>query len=74
MADPHLSVRQLLDLPKGTDVLAGLPEDDLKSIRNAVKGMEWSTVESAIGDSLAEALDIDPVTLFAAAKAGIPIR
>ncbi|HEY2091336.1 MAG TPA: hypothetical protein VGJ81_05575 [Thermoanaerobaculia bacterium] len=67
MSEPRLSVRQLLDMPKGTDVLAGLPEDDLKSVRNAVKGMEWSTVESAVGDSLAEALDIDPITLFAAA-------
>lgn len=67
MADPHLSVSDLVGMPKGTDLLAGLPEDDLKSLRNSVHGMEWSSVQSAIGDSLSEALDIDPVTLFAAA-------
>ena len=67
MSDPCLTVRDLLDIPKGTDVLAALPPDDLKSIQSSVRGMAWSSVESAIGDSLAEALDIDPVTLFAAA-------
>ena len=70
MSEPRLSVRQLLDMPKGTDVLAGLPEDDLKSVRNAARGIEWSSVRSAVGENLAEALDdIDPITLFAAAWA-----
>jgi len=67
MSDARLSVRDLLGMPAGTDLLAGLPEDELKEVRGSVHGMPWSAVEAAVGDKLSEALDIDPVTLFAAA-------
>jgi hypothetical protein len=72
MSDTKLSVKQLLDIPAGADLLrAGIGEDQLKSLRSevssALQGMPWSDVESVIGDKLSEALDIDPITLLAAA-------
>jgi len=68
MPDTTLSVRQLLDMPAGTDILrAGLPADELKSLRSSVAGMPWSEVEKLVCDKLSEALDIDPIRLFAAA-------
>jgi hypothetical protein len=68
MSEARLSVRQMLDFPPGTDLLSvGLPEEDLKSVRNAVQGMPWSEVETLVGEKLTEALDIDPIKLLAAA-------
>ena len=67
MSDSGLSVGELLDMPKGTDVLAGLPEEELKSIQSAARGMGWNSIKSAVGESLSQALDIDAVSVFAAA-------
>src|SRR6266567_3477534 len=68
MPEARLSVRQLLDMPAGTEVLrAGLPDDELKSLKGAVPGMPWNEVERLVGDKLSEALDIDPIKLLAGA-------
>ncbi len=69
MPESTLSVRQLLDLPNSTDLLrAGLPDEELKSIRNATAAMPWKDVETLVGEKLSEALDhVDPIELFATA-------
>ena len=68
MPEATLSVRQLLDLPNDTDLLrAGLPDEELKSIRNATAAMPWKDVESLVSAKLSEALDVDPIQFFATA-------
>ena len=72
MSEARLTVKQLLDMPAGADLLsAGIGEDQLKSLRSevssALQGMPWSDVEAVIGEKLSEALDVDLVNLLAAA-------
>ena len=74
MPEATLSLRQLLDMddfPAESILRAGLPEAELKALRTqvsgALQGMSWSDLESVIGEKFSEALDIDPITLLAAA-------
>ena len=72
MPEATLSIRQLLDIPAADTLLrAGLPDAELNALRtqasSVLPGMPWSEVESVIGEKFAEALDIDPIGLFAAA-------
>jgi hypothetical protein len=76
MPETTLSIREMLGLgPGGFPVegmlKAGLPDAELKALQtqvsSALPGMPWSDVQSVIGEKFSEALDIDPINLFAAA-------
>lgn len=75
MPEPTLSVRQLLEFPEGgfpAEMLrAGIPDAELSALRtqvtSALQGMPFSGLESAVCEKLSEALEIDPIKLFAAA-------
>src|SRR5215212_1035217 len=76
MPEATLSVRQLLDLEDGgfpvEGILrTGLPDAELKALQTQVsgelQGMSWDDVQAVIGEKFSEALDVDPMKLFAAA-------
>lgn len=75
MPEAAFSVRELLELPPGglpADILrAGIPDAELDSFRtqvtSAMQGMPFGEIESAVREKFAEALEIDPVTLWAGA-------
>ena len=76
MPEATLSVRQLLDLEDGgfpvDGILrTGLPDAELKALQTQLsgelQGMSWNDVEAVIGEKFSEALDVDPMKLFAEA-------
>lgn len=73
MPETTLSVNDLLGLPLqglgGAILRAGVSDDDWSSFQKklavALPGMSWTSVEEAVGRKFSEALNVDPLKLFA---------